>query len=139
MFCVQVTPEERHQLAFAQSADQLQVEHGQDISGVGSIRIGLEVFRKERFHLHLLHLGSDAVVGGGAWNQSLFNRSLEGTVEGEVDAPYCSATQSRISLSTTLLDSAVFHQVFVELLQITGGQLLQLDLSDAWDGVGLYN
>lgn len=41
VFCVQVTPEERHQLAFPQSADQLQVEHGQDISGVGGIQAGL--------------------------------------------------------------------------------------------------
>lgn len=30
VLCVQVTPEERHQLAFPQSTNQLQVEHGED-------------------------------------------------------------------------------------------------------------
>ena len=41
---VQVAPKERHQFAFPQSADQLQIEHGKYSSSVGGIKIGLEVF-----------------------------------------------------------------------------------------------
>ena len=54
-----------------------------------------------------------------------------------MDTSDCGAAQAGIALAAALLDSAVFHQVFVELLEITGGQLLQFDLPDAWDGVGL--
>ena len=32
------------------------------------------------------------------------------------------------TLSAALLDSAMLHQVLVEFLRVTGGQLLQLDL-----------
>ena len=41
MLCIQVAPKERHQFTFSQSADQFQVEHGQDISGVCGVQIGL--------------------------------------------------------------------------------------------------
>ena len=80
VFCIQVRPEERHQLALAQPTDQLQVEHGQDVSGAGGVQVGLEVFWQERLHLHLLYLGGDAVIGRVAGDEPLFYRSLECTV-----------------------------------------------------------
>ena len=56
-----------------------------------------------------------------------------------MDAPDCGAAQSKITFAATLLDPTFLHQVFVELLEITGGQLLEFDFADAGDGVGLDN
>lgn len=63
MFRIKVRPEERYQFTFPQTADQLQIKHGQDISGVGCVQIRLEVFGEQRLYLHLLYLGRDTVVG----------------------------------------------------------------------------
>ena len=35
------------------------------------------------------------------------------------------------------MDTSVFHEIFVELLEVAGGQLGKFDLADPWDGVGL--
>ena len=94
------------------------------------------MFRQECLHFHLLHFRSDAVVSGVAGNEPLFHCSLECAVQGEVDASDSGTTQTEVALTAALLYPAALHQVFVELLEITGGQLLQLDLSDAGDGVG---
>ena len=86
MICIQVRPEQGNQLTFPQTTDQFQVEHGEDISDVGGVQVGFQVFRQERFHLHFLHLGGNAVVGRIPGDQTLFHCSLEGTVESELDA-----------------------------------------------------
>ena len=61
---IQIRPEEGHQLALSQTTDQFQAKHGQDVSGAGGIQVGLEMFRQKSLHLHLLHFGSDPVIGG---------------------------------------------------------------------------
>lgn len=60
-------------------------------------------------------------------------------MQGEMDTPHCSAAQSRIALAAARLDSAVFHQIFVKLLEVARGQFFQLDFADTRDGVGLNN
>ena len=85
---VQVIPEEGHQLAFPQAAHQLQVEHGKDSSGISGLQIRLQVFGPEGFHLHLLYLGGNAVIGGVARDQPLLHRPLKGAVEHQVDAAH---------------------------------------------------
>ena len=134
---VQVRPEEGHQFTLPQSADQLQIEHGQDISGVDGVQVGLEVLRQECLHLYLLYLGSDAVISGIPGNQPFFHRSLESAVQSEVNTPYCGTAQTGVAFAAAPLNSAFLHQILVELLEVTGGQLLQLDLSDLGNGVGL--
>ena len=94
------------------------------------------MFWQECLHFRLLHLGGDAVVGGVAGNQSLFDRLLESTVQGEVDASDCGAAQAGVALAAAFLNSTFFHQVFAELLEITRGQLFKFDPADAGDGVG---
>ena len=64
---------------------------------------------------------------------------LHPLVQGEVDTPDCSTAQAEAALAAALLDSAVFHQILVEFLEVTGGQLSELDLSDAGNGIGLDN
>ena len=90
----------------------------------------------EGFHLYLLHLGGNAVIGGVARDEPLLHCPLKRAVEHQVDASYCGAAQARIAMAAFCVYPAMFHQVFVHLLQIPGGQLLQLDLSNAGDGVG---
>lgn len=60
---IQVIPEESDQLAFAETADQCQIEHGEEASGVGGVEVGFHVLGAESFSLKFLHLGSDAVIG----------------------------------------------------------------------------
>ena len=54
-----------------------------------------------------------------------------------MDASDRGAAQARIALAAALLNSAMLHQVFIELLQVTGSQLVELDLTNPWDGVAL--
>ena len=98
VLCVQVAPEERHQFAFPQSADQLQIEHGEYPSGVGGVQVGFQVFWQERLHFYLLYLGSDAVIGRVAWDEPLFHCSLKCAVQGEVYASDCSTAKARVAL-----------------------------------------
>ena len=123
---------------FAQSADQLQAEHGQDVSGIGGVQIRLEVFGQERFHLHFPYFRSDAVIGRVARNEPLHYRALKGAVKGEVDAPRCGAAQAGVAFAAACLDATFLHQVFVELLEVTGGRLLEFDLADSGTGAGSF-
>ena len=60
---IQVSPEEGCQLAFPEAADQGQVEHREEASGVGGVEVGFHVLGAERLSLELLNLGCDAVIG----------------------------------------------------------------------------
>ena len=133
---IQVIPEEGHQLAFPQTAHQLQVEHGENVPCVGGVQVGLQVLRPEGFHLYLLHFGSDTVIGGVPGDEPLFHRPLKRAVEHQVDATDSGAAQTGIPVAASLVHPAMLHQVFVELLEIPGGQLFQLDLPNPRDGVG---
>lgn len=90
----------------------------------------------EGFHLHLLHFRGDTVIGGIPGNQAFLDRLFKGTVEHQVDASDGGAAQAGIAMAAPLVHPAMLHQIFVELLQVAGGQLLQLDLPDPRDGVG---
>lgn len=46
---IQVIPEESDQLAFAETADQCQIEHGEEASGVGGVEVGFHVLGAESF------------------------------------------------------------------------------------------
>ena len=54
-----------------------------------------------------------------------------------MNAAHCGVAQTGIALAAAFLYPATLHQVFVELLQITRCQLVELDLSDPWNGVTL--
>ena len=97
------------------------------------------MFGQESLHLYLLNFGSDAVIGRVSGDQPFFDRSLEGAVECEVNASDRGTAQTWVAFATAFLDSAVFHQVLVELLQIPGGQLVEFNLPNPWDRVGFDN
>ncbi len=133
---IKVIPEEGHQLALPKAAHQFQVKHRAYPSGIGGVQVGFEMFRPESFHLHLLHLGGNAVISGVAGDEPLLHRPLKGAVEHEVDAADGGAAETGIAVTAFCVHPAMLHQIFVHLLQIPGGQFFQLDLSDAGDGVG---
>lgn len=54
-----------------------------------------------------------------------------------MDAPDRGTAQTGVALAAAHLDPAMFHQAFIELLEITGGQLGKLDSADMGDGTGL--
>ena len=72
----------------------------------------------EGLPLEFLDLGSDAIVGGITGDEALFDRSLEGTVEHEVDAADGGAAQAG-GLILPNMDTAMLHEVFVEFLEVS--------------------
>ncbi len=135
VFDVQVSPEEGNQLTFPEAADQRQVEHREEASGVGGVEVGFHILWVECLSLEFLNLGSDAVIGRIAGDQTLLDGSFEGAVEHEVDAADGGAAQAR-ALILPNVDPAALHQVFVELLEVAGGQLGEFDLTNPRNGVG---
>ncbi len=69
LFRIQIVPAEGHQLALAQTADQLQIKHGQDAVVLGGLEVGFYALRRQDIHLLLGQLGDDAVLSGIAGNE----------------------------------------------------------------------
>ena len=86
VFDVQVRPLERHQFAFAQSADELQIEHRQDTTLVGGCQIGLDLLWRQDLHFVLRDFGWNAVICRFSDNQPFFDCAVEGIVQHRVDA-----------------------------------------------------
>ena len=114
---IQVRPEESNQFTFAESADQCQIEHREETSGIGRIQVGFHILGVERLPLEFLDLWSNAVIGRVTRDQPFFDGSLEGAVEHEVNAADCGATQTG-TLIFPNMDTSVFHEVLVELLEV---------------------
>ena len=133
---IQVRPEKSNQFAFAESADQRQIKHREESSGICCIQVGFHIIRVECLSLELLDLGGDAVIGRVTRNQPLFDCPLKGTVEHEVDAANGGAAQAG-TLILSYMDAPIFHEVLVELLEVAGGEFGELDFADSGDGIGL--
>jgi len=96
-----------YQFVFSQSAYHFQVEHGEYPAGVGCFRVGFQMFGPESLHLHLLYLGSNAVIGGIAGDGSFFYRPFKCAVEYEMDVTHRGAAQAGIAFTTLLLYPAM--------------------------------
>ena len=103
VFDVQVRPLERHQFAFAQSADELQIEHRQDTTLVGGCQIGLDLLWRQDLHFVLRDFGRNAVICRVSEDQALFDRAGECIVQHRVDA----ADRVRSAFSAEYLRCAV--------------------------------
>ena len=88
------------------------------------------MLRLQNFHLEFTNLGGDTIIRWITGNESFFDSPLKGAVEHEMNAPHRGTAQS-LSTGFGFPLSALFHQVLVELLEVTGSQLGQLDVSDA--------
>ena len=132
---VEVTPQEGSQLTLAQSADQFQIKHGQQSPLIRGVEVGLDMLRLEDLHLEFLHLRCDAVLGGVAEDQAFFYGAVQGIVKHQVQATDGGAAESRIAVTAFTSGAAALHQLLVELLQVVGGQLGELDAADAGDGI----
>lgn len=93
------------------------------------------MLRLEDLHLEFLHLRCDAVLGGVAEDQAFFYGAVQGIVKHQVQAADGGAAKSRIAVPAFTSGAAALHQLLVELLQVVGGQLGELDAADAGDGI----
>ena len=132
---VEVAPQEGGQLALAQPADQFQIEHGQQSPFLCGVKVSFDVFRLEDLHLEFLHLRCDAILGRIAEDQALFYGTVQCVVEHQVQAADGGAAETRIAVPAFAVGAAALHQLLVELLQVVGGQLGELDAADAGDGI----
>ena len=89
-------PLHRHQLTFAQTADELQIEHWQDAALVGCRQIGFDLFRRQDLHFVLWNFRRNAVVCRIANDQSFFDRPVERIVQHRVNAADRGITQPRM-------------------------------------------
>ena len=83
---IKVIPSQSYQFSLPQTADQLQVEHGEQSSGLRRVQIGLHMLWGTDFHLQLPGLGYDAVLAGIAGDEPLLYRTIQCAVEHQVDA-----------------------------------------------------
>ena len=89
----------------------------------------------ENFHLPLLNLRDDAVLGGVAEDEPLLHSPVQGVVEHHVDATDSGAAESRLLAFLGFAKPTIFHQVFVELLDVPAGEFVQFDAADPGDDV----
>ena len=132
---VEVAPEKRRDLSLAQSRDQLQIEHGEQPPLVRGVEVGLDMLWRQNLHFDFLHLRCDAVLGGVAKDQAFFYGAVQGIVEHQVQTADGGAAEPGAAVTAFAVGTATLHQLLVELLQIVGGQLGELDIADTRNGV----
>lgn len=93
------------------------------------------MFRLEDLHFKFLHFRCDAILGRIAEDQALFYGTVQCVVEHQVQAADGGAAETRIAVPAFAVGATALHQLLVELLQIVGGQLGELDAADTGDGV----
>ena len=79
----------------------------------------------------------DTVLCGIAKEQPFFHCPVQGVVEHHVDTPNGTAAQARLLAFLAFPQSAIPLQVFIQLLNLPAGELVQLDLPNPGDGVQL--
>ena len=126
---------ERDQLALSQSADQFQIEHRQGITPLGGVQIRADVVWVKDFHLLFFNFGDDAILRGIAENEFFFHRPVKGIVQHQVETADGRAAELWAAVTALAVDTPILHQLLVELLQIVGGQLGELDIADTGNGV----
>lgn len=132
-FYVQVAPLKCHQLAPAQTSGQLQIEHSQHPMFFGGGQIVLDLLRREDVHLPLF-LGRQAA--GRRWvvgNEPLQYRLIETLTKHGVDSSNGADAERSILHALVLLHPARLPGMIVELLEVQGGEFVQLDRADAGD------
>ena len=121
------------QLALSQSADQLQIEHRQGITPLGGVQIRADVVWVKDFHLLFFNFGDDAILRRIGENEFFFHRPVKGIVQHHVDASHSGIAQSGFFLFLYFPQPPIALQIVVELLQVTGGELIQRDIPDSRD------
>ena len=79
------------------------------------------------------NFGDDAILRGIAENEFFLHRPVKGIVQHHMDAAHSGIAQSGFFLFLYLSQPAIALQIVVELLQVTGGELIQRDIPDSRD------
>ena len=104
---VQIIPPQGYQFPLPQAADQLQVEHGEQASGLCRVQVGFYMLRGQDFHFQLSGLGYNAVLAGIARDEPLLHRTVQSTVEHQVDAVDGGGTQSSVLILSDMYSAAL--------------------------------
>ena len=96
VFNVQVRPLQCDPLAFAQTADEFQIEPRQDAALFGCRQIGLDLLRRQDLHFVLWNFRWNAVIRWIAHDQALFDRAAECVAQHRVDAANRRVAQPRL-------------------------------------------
>ena len=105
---VQVCPLERHQFSFAQSADEFQIEHGQDATLICCRQVGFDLLRRQDPHFVLRDFGRNAVIRWIVHNQAFLDYPVERVVQHRVDAADRGVAQSRLLAFLRFAEPPVF-------------------------------
>ncbi len=127
---VQVVPQQRQQLPPPQAAGQLQEEHGQDAVLLRLAEIYPQLLRRDDGHLPVLFARDAAVVAGVVGDDPLLDRLLERRGQHHVDAAHRTAGQGRVGLRIKPLYPPPCLGIVVHLLDLDGGEPLELDHPD---------
>ena len=104
---VQIIPPQGYQFPLPQAADQLQVEHWEQSSGLCRVQVGFYMLRGQDFHFQLSGLGYNAVLAGIARDEPLLHRTVQSTVEHQVDAVDGGGTQSSVLILSDMYSAAL--------------------------------
>ena len=132
---IQVSPEKRQQLTPPQAAGELQVVRREQAAPVGLLEVGSDLLGEKHFHLLALDFRQTAAAGGVGDDQPLAHRLIQRLIEHLMDAPDEPVAQAFVlQLDVRVpLDPPGGFQLIVEPLDIERGQLVQLDVAQAWD------
>ena len=79
------------------------------------------------------NFGDDAILRGIAENEFFLHRPVKGVVQHHVDTAHSGIAQSGFFLFLYFSQPPIALQIVVELLQVTGGELIQRDIPDSRD------
>ena len=96
VFNVQVRPLQCDQLAFAQTADEFQIEPRQDAALVSSGQVGLDLLRRQDLHFVLRDFGRNTVIRWIAHNQAFLDCPVERVVQHRMYAANRRVAQPRL-------------------------------------------
>lgn len=134
---VQVNPEKGQQLTPPQAAGQLQVVGREEAAPVGFLEIGTDLIGEQHLHLFLFNFRELAAFCRVVGDELLFHCLIQCRAKHPVDAVDEAVAQSLVLQFDVLipLNPPGGSQLVIGLLDLQGGKLVQLDVTDAGDDV----
>ena len=121
---VVIRPEQRRDFPFPKSRSQLQIKHRQDTALFGGCQVGLIPLRRDHLQFRFRDLGRDTELCRIEGNQSFLHGTFQRRFQHDMDAMHSRAAEPRFFGFCILTNSAVFQQIFIELLNVQRRQLV---------------
>ena len=95
------------------------------------MQIGLILLRRDHLQLRFCDLGRNTELCRITWNQPFLHSALQRGFQHNMDPMHGRAAEAWLFVFGVFPNPAVFQQVFVELLDVQRGQLIQLNVAQA--------